>query len=196
MVVATPQIAPQQEVERLKLLIPNELHGAIEICSASPVDRQSIATHRIKHHRCQIQLNFLRWQTLDLDLRNLLFWHEIARIKTGSIGSDRSIYMSIGVGLSIASIDLFTHNIGLLTTSLLVAGLAAFRLYQKYLGEENLRKFTTADREAIELAVKFGYERSTARELLKLAIQNTSRQTQTSFTRDRDAVRLQVLALT
>lgn len=59
----------------------------------------------------------------------------------------------------------------MLVAALLVAGLASFRLYQKYLGEQNLRKLTTADRAAIDLAVEFGCERQMAREILRSAIQ-------------------------
>jgi Protein of unknown function (DUF3318) len=194
MVIDTPKIAIKQEIERLKLLIPDELQAAIEIESVNIVNPQLIASRSIQNRRCQIQIDLLRWQSLELDVRNLLFWHEVARIHNGSIGSDRSIYMSIVAGLSIASLDLFTQNIGLLTTSLLVAGLAGFRLYQKYIGEENLQRLTAADREAIELAIKFGYERQIARELLKLAIQ-TTRKAQNRLNRDRSATRLQVLSL-
>jgi hypothetical protein len=128
-------------------------------------------------------------------VRNLLFWHEVARIKTGAIGSDRSKYIAITTGLGIASIELFTQNIGLLATSLLVAGLAGFRLYQKHVGERYLQRLTAADRDAIDLAVEFGYDREIARELLEAAIQTTARTATSKLSRDRSAARLQVLSL-
>ncbi len=193
-VIATAKIPIMPEIERLKLSIPDELQDVIEIELVTGKS-DLITTHRTERRRCQIQIDSRRWLALSTDIRNLLFWHQVARIQNGSIWSDRSIYISIAAGLGIAALDLFTQNIGLLTTSLLVAGLAGFRLYQKHLGEENLQRLTAADRDAIELAVKFGYERSTARKLLELAIKADLRQTRNRFNRDRDAARLQVLSL-
>jgi Protein of unknown function (DUF3318) len=195
--IAMPKIVIDREIERLNCLVPSQLRDAIAI-AIDPIvgNDRAIAVQRIDRHRCQIQIDPRRWHSLSIDLRNLLFWHEIAKIENGSIWSDRSMYIALGAGLGIASIDLFAQNIGLLATSLLVAGLAGFRLYQKHLGEENLRRLTAADRGAIELAVEFGYERSIARELLQLAIQTTYRQTQNRFSRDRNATRMQVLSLT
>jgi Protein of unknown function (DUF3318) len=195
MAVAIPNIANRQEIERLRLLIPDRLKHVIEVTSSVDLQSQSIFVQRREHHCCQIQIDSIQWHGLDIDVRNLLFWHEVARIDNGSIRSDRSEYMAISISLGIAALDLFTQNIGLLTTSLLVAGLAGFRLYQKHLGEQNLQRLTTADRDAIELAVKFGYERSTARDLLTLAIQITSRRSHGKFSRDRSATRLQVISL-
>jgi Protein of unknown function (DUF3318) len=194
MVVARPIVEIGQELKRLKLSIPAPLQEAIDIELSPRSDRQPIIVERIKDRRYQIRVNLWCWQSLDLDIRNLLFWHEIARIQAGSIHSDRSEYITIGAGLAIASIDLFAQNIGLLTASLLVAGLAGFRLYQKHIGERYLQRLTTADRDAIDLAVAFGYDREVARELMKAAIQTTARKT-SKLTRDRSASRLQVLSL-
>ena len=195
MAIATPNIVRKQEVERLKLAIPPELENLVEIELLTKAKSPLIVTQRIERYRCQIQIDLSRWQYLDIDLRNLLFWHEIAKIQNGSIGSDRSIYIAIAAGLGIASLDLFTQNIGLLTTSLLVAGLASFRLYQKQIGEQSLQRLTTADRDAIDLAVQFGYDRATAHELLRSAISTTAKLSPSRFDRDRSATRLQVLSL-
>jgi Protein of unknown function (DUF3318) len=195
MAIATPKIVGKQEIERLKLLIPIELRDVIDLAVSTDVRGSLIETHRIKDRRCQIRIDLLRWRSLDLDLQNLLFWHEVARIKNAAIESNRSEYIAITTGLGIASIDLFAQNIGLLATSLLVAGLASFRLYQQNIGEQSLQRLTTADRDAIELAVRFGYDRSTACELMVLAIQTNISQTQRKFSRNRFAARLQVLSL-
>jgi Protein of unknown function (DUF3318) len=195
MAIATPNIVRGQEVERLTRSIPPQLSDLVEIELFAKVRSPLIVTHRIERSRFQIQIDLIYWQSLDIDLRNLLFWHEIAKIQNGAIGSDRSEYIAITVGLSIASIDLFAQNVGLLATSLLVAGVASFRLYQKRMGEEHLLLLTTADRCAIELAVQHGYDRSTAHELLKSAIKITTNRTKNRFDRDRSATRLQVLSL-
>jgi Protein of unknown function (DUF3318) len=188
-------IAKKQETVRLKQSIPVELQDLIEIEIFAKARNQLITTFKIERHRCQIQIDLRRWQSLEIDVRNILFWHEIAKIQNGSIRSDRSTYITLAAGLGVASLDLFTQNIALLATSLLVAGLASFRLYQRHLGEQNIQQLTAADRDAIALAVSFGYDRSTARKLLTSAIQMTIDKKQHRFSRDRSATRLQVLSL-
>jgi hypothetical protein len=194
MVIATPRIARMQEIKRLQLLIPNQLQDLVTIEPSRDVQHKLIHTRKIRRC-CLIQIDLLQWQSLDRGWQNLLFWHEIAKIQNGSIESDRSEYISIAAGLGIAWIDMFAQNIGLLTASLLVAGWASFRLYQKHLGEKNLQRLTVADRDAIELAVQFGYDRSTAGQLLATAIKEVAKQTQHKSIRDRYATRLQVLSL-
>ncbi len=195
MVITRPNAANNPEIDRLKLLIPQSLQDAIDLVPAKQVADRLITTHRIKDRRCQIQLDLLAWQLLDIDMRNLLFWHEIARIQSGSLGSDRSEHIAIFAGLGIASIDIFADDIGMLAAALLVSGLAGFRLYQKHLGEQNLRKLTTADRQAIDLAVEFGYDRQLARDILRAAIQITMKKSRSRFRRDCCPARLQVLSL-
>jgi hypothetical protein len=195
MVAKTPKIATDREITKLRSLIPDELQATIAIEPTTEVQPQLISTCKLPDRRCKIQIDLLRWQSVDRDLRNLLFWHEVASIQNGSIRSNRSLYIAIVTGLGIASLDLFAQNIGLLAAALLVAGLAGFRLYQKSLGEENIQRLTAADRDAIELAVKFGYDRQTARELLKLAIQTTTKKSQHKLSRNRATTRLQVLSL-
>jgi Protein of unknown function (DUF3318) len=196
MVGAVRNVTRRQELERLALLIPERLQDFIEIELSTQVNSRLITIQIVPCRRYRMQIDLLAWSSLNLDIRNLLFWHEIARIESGAIGSDRSAYMAIFAGVSIASIDLFTDNIGMLAAALLVAGLAGFRLYQKYLGEQNLRRLTTADRDAIDLAVEFGYDRPIAIELLRSAIQLMMHKSRYRFRRDRYAARLQVLSLT
>jgi hypothetical protein len=197
MTIAIPTIAKQQENERLKLLIPSELKEIIDLNISTEAKSQFILAHRIKDRRCQIQIDLQTWQSLDLDLRNLLFWHEVARVQNAAIESNRSAYITIAAGLGIASLDLLAQNssIGLLVASLLIAGLAGFRLYQQTIGEQSLQRLTTADRVAIDLAVRFGYDRSTARELLVLAIQTNRSHTPRKFGCKQFATRLQVLSI-
>jgi Protein of unknown function (DUF3318) len=190
----TLSMASGREVARLKLMIPDRLQDLVEIESIDTAKRL-IATHKIDRFYCQIQIDSYRWQSVNVDLRNLLFWHEIAKIQNGAVQSDRGIYIAIAAGISIASLDLLAQNIGLLTTSLLIAGLASFRLYQRHIGEHHLQQLTTADRDAIELAVQFGYDRDIACDLLKAAIQTISNRSPNRWSRDRSATRLQVLSL-
>jgi Protein of unknown function (DUF3318) len=181
-----------QEISRLRSLIPARLQDLVKIDRVEPSERTLLMTKRVACSEYAIAIDWQRWRYLSVDLRNLLFWHELARIENGTIVSLRSTYITLLSGLGLSLIDLPTQNIGILVASLSIAGLAGFRLYQQRFGEEYLRQLTTADRDAIELAVEFGYERSTARELLKSAL------SQTQVDRDRSiryAARLQVLSL-
>jgi hypothetical protein len=184
-----------QEIIRLQSLVPDRLRSLVKVDRATDPKSKLSITHRIKRDRYLIQIDLRQWLSIDLDLRNLLFWHELARIANGSIVGNRSTYIALVAGLSLSSIDLATtQNIGMLVSTLLVAGLAGYRIYQNQLGEQHLRQLTTADRDAIELAVEFGYDRDTARQLLKSALSRS----QVEFWGDRStrsAARLQVLSL-
>ncbi len=188
------------ETKRLQLLIPSDLQAAIKIERSRDLpsygrnrrSRKVLKTRRLERDRYAIEIDLAHWQSLAVDLRNLLFWHEIAKIENGAMLSNRSTYLTLLSAASISSIDLATQNITMLVSALSIAGLAVFRLYQNHWGEQHLRKLTTADRDAIELAVEFGYDRDTARELLKSAL------SQTRFSADRSTrslARLQVLSL-
>ncbi len=184
-----------QEIIRLQSLVPDRLRSLVKVERAANTKSKLLMNHRIKRDRYLIQVDLHQWRSIDVDLRNLLFWHELARIENGSIVGNRSTYIALIAGLSLSLIDLATtQNIGMLVSTLLIAGLAGFRIYQNQLGEQHLRQLTTADRDAIELAVEFGYDRDTARQLLKSAMS----QAQAEFWGDRStrsAARLQVLSL-
>ncbi len=181
------------EIIRLQSLIPDRLRSTVTIERATDPKAKLLTIYRIKRDRYLIQVALRQWRSIDVDLQNLLFWHELARIENGTIVGNRSTYIALIAGLSLSLIDLATtQNIGMLVSALLVAGLAGFRIYQNQLGEQHLRQLTTADRDAIELAVEFGYDRDTARQLLKSAL------SQAEFLGDRStryAARLQVLSL-
>jgi Protein of unknown function (DUF3318) len=195
MVMATSNMIGGREIERLTSLIPNELAQSIEIELSVDRNSQFIATQKVDRHRCQIQINLYHWQSLTINLQNLLLWHEVAKIRNGSIRSDQSEHIAIAAGLGIAALDISTQNIGMLAAALLISGLAGFRLYQKHRGEQHLQHLTAADRDAIELAVDYGYDRIIARELLESALKIAIKKAPSRFWRDRYGARLQVLSL-
>lgn len=180
------------EIQRLRALIPPRLHKLGKIDLVMGATAKLLVTRRLERDRWLMQIDLRQWQSLTEDLQNLLFWHELARIEHGSIASCRSTYFTLFIGLGIGVIDLPTQNIGILASALLIAGLAGFRIYQDRWGERHLRQLTTADRAAIELAVEFGYDRATARELLKSALNQTKSSGDRST---RYTARLQVLSL-
>jgi Protein of unknown function (DUF3318) len=185
-----------QEITRLKSLIPARLQNTVQLECSIDAQPKLLVTRRINRDRCLIQVDGRKWQSLDLDLRNLLFWHELARIDHGAICSHRSTYITLAASLGLGLIDLPTQNIGMLVSALLIAGLAGYKLYQHQLGEQHLRQLTTADRAAIDFAVEFGYDRQTACELLKSAISQTQKLlSRSGIHSTRHAARLQVLNL-
>jgi Protein of unknown function (DUF3318) len=148
-----------QEITRLKSLIPDRLQQTVRIeCSIDALPKL-LVTRRLARDRYLIQLDGRKWKSIDLDLRNLLFWHELARIDNGSICCHRSTYITLAASLGLGLLDLPTQNIGMLVSALLIAGLAGYKLYQHQMGEQHLRQLTTADRDAIDFAVEFGYDR-------------------------------------
>jgi Protein of unknown function (DUF3318) len=185
------------EITRLKSLIPDRLQQIVQIECSIDAQPKLLVTRRIARDRYLIQFDRRKWQSLDLDLQNLLFWHELARIDNGSICCHRSTYITLATSLGLGCIDLPTQNIGMLVSALLIAGLAGYKLYQNQLGEQHLRQLTTADRDAIDFAVEFGYDRQTAGELLKSAISQTQTKlfSRSSINSTRYAARLQVLNL-
>jgi hypothetical protein len=185
------------KITRLKSLIPDRLQQTVQIECSIDALQKLLVTRRINRDRYLIQLDGRKWQSLDLDLQNLLFWHELARIDNGSICCHRSTYITIAASLGLGCIDLPTQNIGILVSVLLIAGLAGYKLYQHQLGEQHLRQLTTADRDAIDFAVAFGYDRQMAYELLKSAISQTQTKlsSRSGIHSTRYAARLQVLNL-
>jgi Protein of unknown function (DUF3318) len=196
MSVATPRFTGIGEIERLRFLMPDLLMDVVDLSGSIATKGKLISTWRIPNRRFQICLDLSAWQFLDVDIKNILFWHEVAKIQNGSITSTRLEYVTIVASTFLGLLDITTHNIGILAASLLIAGLSGFRLYQKQMGELCLQQLTAADRGAIELAMDFGYEPLLAKELLKSAILTLKKQTGSRLLRDRYMARLQVLDIT
>jgi hypothetical protein len=196
MSVATPRSAGIGEIERLRFLMPDLLMDVVDLSGSIATKGELISTWRIPSRRFQIWLDLSAWQFLDVNIKNMLFWHEVAKIQNGSITSTRLECITIVASMFLGLLDITTHNIGILAASLLIAGLSGFRLYQKQMGEWCLQQLTAADRGAIELAVDFGYEPLLAKELLKSAILTLKKQTRSRLLRDQYMARLQVLDVT
>jgi Protein of unknown function (DUF3318) len=80
-----------REISRLELLIPERVRDLVKIELLTTAKSPLIATRKIARDRCQMQVDAYRWQSVGIDLRNMLFWHEIGKIQNGAIQSDRSI---------------------------------------------------------------------------------------------------------
>jgi hypothetical protein len=183
------------EVQRLAALLPEELRSQVSILLFKTIDVDLIHTQRLHHQDYSIQIDFNRWQSLNLGQRNLLFWHEVARIQGQGIRqSSREVaVMSIG-GIALLA-ELMAQNLLGVITTLAVTGLAGYQFYQQHRGERALRAVSSADQDAIKLAIQFGYSFSDAYSSLCSALQTLAKQKSQKSHRKRYQVRLRVLEI-
>jgi Protein of unknown function (DUF3318) len=167
------------ESDRLKNLMPPGWSPKIAIGFNSGGAKKSgflkkamplIATHKLTDRSFLITIHVQRWQFLAEDVRNLLWWHELARIQQHSVGNGRQLLL-LGSGvLGLTVLPLVIQDVVLLSIGLTIVGLAGFRYYQCQRGEQHLRSLTQADRGAIALAIQFGYSPALAYESLHSAL--------------------------
>ncbi len=195
MVTSTHDLSDENELQRLQMLLPDELSYCVDLARSTAVNAAMIHTQRLGKHRFSIQLDLIRWQLLTLDQRNLLFWHEVARIQNRAIARNQSDFILLGAGLGTALIDTALQNVLLLSGSLLVAGLAAYQLYQRNRGERSLKQATAADQFAIAIAMQFGYTFSRAYHSLYNALTTLTEQASHHTQQIRYAARQNVLEI-
>lgn len=183
------------ELQRLKTLLPSQLHNRVILQGTTEINPTLIKCERVvgSKGKVQIQIDLIRWEQLAIDQRNLLFWHEVARIQKNTIHKDSWEMASLAMGLSAALVEVFSQNILLLSLALTVSGIAVHRLYQRNRGERSLREATEADQDAIALAICFGYTLPKAYKSLSKALKTLSVQTSKKWLQAKYKARLQVL---
>ncbi|WP_181357571.1 DUF3318 domain-containing protein [Stenomitos frigidus] len=177
------------------MLLPDALKYCVTIAQSLEVKPALIQTQQLKKRRFEIQIDLLRWQFLEPAQRDLLFWHEVARIQGRAIAHNQNDWVMLGVGLGAALINTAMQNVLLLSGSLLIAGLAGYQLYQRNHGERNLKKATAADQAAIGLAIQFGYDFPSAYENLHSALTTLANQAPHNAQRVRYEARQNVLEI-
>jgi Protein of unknown function (DUF3318) len=189
------------EIQRLSALLPEAVRSHISI-RPSPEDteldlittaREQPLNHQILNY--QIQINFNGWQSFNRDQRNLLFWHEVARIQGQGIRKSSRELVVLSIGTTALLAELLTQNLLGVVTTLAVTGLASYHLYQQHHGENALRATSAADRSAIELATQFGYSFPEAYDSLCSALQRLAKGKSQKKHRKRYQVRLRVLEM-
>ncbi len=150
------------EVQRLDGLLPLDWASQmrlsnIKIVRSPDVNPALITTARIGKQQFAIQVDWVSWGRLPTHQRDLLFWHEVARIQHRTVNHFAwEMPVMIG-GLAFSLTEVAAQNIILLVLGLVVAGLAGNQLYQRHRGEQSLREAAAADQQAIALAIQFGY---------------------------------------
>lgn len=185
--------AEMSELRRLRALIPPELQSWVMVEATTAVSPPLITCEEIGKDQVEIQLDLVRWDRLATDQRNLLFWHEVARIQNDTIPKDGWEMAALAIGLGGAVGELWVQDGVLLLLALTLCGVSGYRLYQRNNGERNLKEAIAADETAISLATRFNYTLPNAYKSLGSALKALIEQTPGKRKRAKYEARLQAL---
>jgi len=181
------------ELRRLKTLLPPELKSWVTIESTTAVNPPLITCEELSRDQVEIQLDLVRWEQLALDQRNLLFWHEVARIQNDTIPRDGWEMAALAIGLGGAVGELWVQDGLLLLLALSLCGVSGWRLYKRNNVYKALEEAIAADEKAIALATRFGYTLPNAYKSLGSALKFLIEQTPKKKQRKGYESRLQAL---
>ena len=181
------------ELRRLKTLLPPELQSWVMVEGTTEVNPPLLRSEEIGRDEVEIQIDLVKWEQLALDQRNLLFWHEVARIQNDTIPKDGWEMAALAIGLGGAVGELWVQDGLLLLLALGLCGISGYRLYQKNNGQKTLKEATEADAKAIALATRFGYSVPNAYKSLGSALKTLIESTPSRRQRLKYEARLQAL---
>ncbi len=185
--------AEMSELRRLKGILPPELQSWVMVEKSIDVSPPLIRSEEIGKDQVEISIDLIRWEQLAIDQRNLLFWHEVAKIQNDTIPRDGWEMAALAIGLGGAVGELWVQDGLLLVLALALCGVSGFRLYQKNNGEKTLKEAIEADEKAIALATRFGYSLPNAYKSLGSALKTLVEQTPKKRQRAKYEARLQAL---
>jgi hypothetical protein len=181
------------EIRRLKNILPPELQSWVTVEKTIEVNPTLIRSEEIGKDQVEIQIDLIRWEQLAMDQRNLLFWHEVARIQNDTIPRDGWEMAALAIGLGGAVGELWVQDGLLLVLALSLCGVSGWRLFQKNNGEKSLKEAVDADEKALALATRFGYTLPNAYKSLGSALKTLIEQTSKKQQRAKYEARLQAL---
>lgn len=158
------------ELRRLQDLLPPELQAWVKVIPADGVRPKLIACEEAGGDEVVILIDMPRWERLAEDQRNLLFWHEVARIQNDTVPKDGWEVAALAVGLGGAVGELWVQNGLLFVLALAVCGVAGFQLWRKGSRKKDIKTLIEADQGAIKLAVRSGYSLPAAYKSLGTAL--------------------------
>lgn len=185
--------AEMSELRRLKSLLPPELQSWVMVEGTTEVNPPLIRSEEIGRDEVEIQIDLVKWEQLALDQRNLLFWHEVARIQNDTIPKDGWEMAALAIGLGGAVGELWVQDALLLLLALVLCGVSGYRLYQKNNGQKTIKEATEADEKAIALATRFGYTLPNAYKSLGSALKTLVEMTPSRRQRQKYEARLSAL---
>ena len=98
------------EIRRLQDLLPPELQAWVKILSADGVCPPLITCEEAGGDEVVVLIDMPRWERLAEDQRNLLFWHEVARIQNDTVPKDGWEIAALAIGLGGAVGELWVQN--------------------------------------------------------------------------------------
>jgi hypothetical protein len=169
--------AEMSELRRLKTLLPPELQSWVMVEASTDVNPLLIRCEEIGKDEVEIQVDLAKWENLAIDQRNLIFWHEVARVQNDTIPREGWEMAALAIGLGGAVGELWVQDGLLLLLALSLCGISGYRLWQKNNGEKQIREMIEADEKAIALATRFGYSLRNAYKSLGSALKTLIEQT-------------------
>jgi len=169
--------AEMSELRRLKTLLPPELQSWVMVEASTDVNPSLIRCEEIGKDEVEIQVDLAKWENLAIDQRNLIFWHEVARVQNDTIPREGWEMAALAIGLGGAVGELWVQDGLLLLLALSLCGISGYRLWQKNNGEKQIREVIEADEKAIALATRFGYSLRNAYKSLGSALKTLIEQT-------------------
>ncbi|QDZ39204.1 DUF3318 domain-containing protein [Euhalothece natronophila Z-M001] len=185
--------AEMNELRRLKTLLPPELQSWVIVEATTEVNPPIIRSEEIGRDEVEIQIDLGKWENLSLDQRNLMFWHEVARIQNDTIPKEGWEMAALAIGLGGAVGELWVQDGLLLILALGLCGVSGYRLWQKNNGTKTTQALIDADEKAIALATRFGYSVPNAYKSLGSALKTLIEQTPNRRARKTYETRLQAL---
>lgn len=181
------------ELRRLRSLLPPELQSWVTVEPAMDVGPPLITSEELGKDQVEVQIDLPKWEQLAIDQRNLLFWHEVARVQNDTIPRDGWEMAALAIGLGGAVGELWVQDGLLLVLALGLCGISGWRLYKRNNAEKTLKEAMDADEKAISLATRFGYSLPNAYKSLGSALKTLIEQTPKKKQRDRYVKRLEAL---
>ena len=185
--------AEMSELRRLKGLLPPELQSWVTVEGTTEVNPILVRSEEIGKDQVEIQIDLASWDELAMDQRNLLFWHEVARIQNDTIPKDGWEMAALAIGLGGAVGELWVQDGLLLVLALALSGVSGWRLFQKNSGEKVARELIEADEKAIALATRFGYSLPNAYKSLGSALKTLIEKSPSKRQRSKYEARLSAL---
>ena len=181
------------ELRRLKTLLPPELQSWVIVEGSTEVNPTLIRCEELGKDEIEIQIDLPKWDNLAIDQRNLLFWHEVAKIQNDTIPREGWEMAALAIGLGGAVGELWVQDGLLLFLALTLCGISGYRLWQKNNSDKNVQVEMEADEKAIALATRFGYSLPNAYKSLGSALKTLIEQTPNRRNRRQLEERLQFL---
>jgi hypothetical protein len=181
------------ELRRLKTLLPPELQSWVTIEVTTAVNPPLITSEEIGRDEVEVQIDMPKWDQLAIDQRNLLFWHEVARVQADTIPKDGWEMAALAIGLGGAVGELWVQDGLLLLLAVGLSSVAGWRLYQKNNSDRSNQEGIEADERAIALATRFGYTLPNAYKSLGSALKTLIDQTPKKRQRAKYQARLDAL---